>query len=231
MTNELKWVIGVVAVVAILFIALAWSYGASSGTGGAGSRPDTATAADPSLLIRPDSQESTAAGAPVTLVEFGDYQCPACGAAYPIVKAALAKYAGKVNFVFRNFPLPQHQYAVVAAEAAEIAGDQGKFWEMHDALYERQDAWTTSSDPKSLFASYATELGMDASQFSASLDAGKYGDKVKRDQADGNALGVNQTPTFYVNGRELILRSANDLDAAIAAALDSSDASSTQAQQ
>lgn len=171
------------------------------------------------VLVRFDSQKIESAGAKVVLVEFGDYQCPACRAINPLVNQILKDYQGKVTLVFRNFPLPQHQYAVISAESAEIAGDQGKFWEMHDMIYEHQDEWANSKSAKDVFIQYAKNLGMNTDEFKKSLDANKYLDKIERDRSDGNSININATPTFFVNGHKLVLNSAGDLKSAIDNAL------------
>lgn len=153
-------------------------------------------------LIKSNSHSTASPNAKVNLVEFGDYQCPACGAAYPIVEQLLALYKGnpQVNFVFRNFPLSQHQYAQMAAEAAEAAGAQGKFWEMNNLLYTHQDDWVNSVDPMSVFVNYATQLKLDVNRFKSEVSANKYSDVINQDQQDGLAIGINSTPTFFING-------------------------------
>lgn len=151
-------------------------------------------------FIRPYSHSTGSTSAPVTLVEFGDYQCPVCGAAYAPIKAITDKYASdpNFNFVFRNFPLPQHEDAQLAASAAESAGAQGKYFQMHDLLYENQNDWSGSTDPMSYFTQYAQQLGLNVDQFNADTTSYKYFSNVDQDMEDGNAFGVNATPTFYV---------------------------------
>jgi protein-disulfide isomerase len=140
----------------------------------------------------------------VELVEFGDYQCPACGAAYPNVKQIMKDYDGKVTLYFRNFPLTTvHQHAEISAQAAEAAADQGKFWEMHDKLYETQKEWSEDTDPTVKFAAYAKDLGLDVDKFKKALADEQFKSVVDQDAADGNALGINSTPTFYLNGTKL----------------------------
>ena len=135
--------------------------------------------------------------APVTLVEYGDYQCPYCGAAYPIVKSVQRRVGDRLRFVFRNFPLSEmHPLALGAAEAAEAAGAQGKFWEMHDRLFENQRAL----DHAHLVQS-ARELGLDVPRFETALAEHTYGPRVHEDFLSGARSGVNGTPTFYINGR------------------------------
>ncbi len=134
--------------------------------------------------------------AAVTLVEYGDYECSYCGAAYPIVKKVQKKMGGKLRFVFRNFPLTQvHPHAHRAAEAAESADAQGKFWEMHDALYENQDAL----DDNNLTA-YAEKIGLDDKKFKKDLQNDAFRERIRHDFTGGVESGVNGTPTFFING-------------------------------
>src|SRR5690348_711131 len=136
------------------------------------------------------------ADAPVTLVEYGDYECPHCGRAYPIVKQVRARLGRRLRFVFRNFPLREsHPHAQHAAEAAETAGAQGKFWEMHDRLFERQFALEDDN-----LVEYARELGLDAERVREELAGRVYEPRVREDFRSGVASGVNGTPTFFVNG-------------------------------
>ena len=134
--------------------------------------------------------------APVTLVEYGDYECPHCGRAYPIVKAVQARLGKELRFVFRNFPLREsHPHAQRAAESAEAAGAQGKFWEMHDRLFERQFAL----DDEYLIE-YAGDLGLDVERFRAELVGRVHEPRVREDFRSGVRSGVNGTPTFFING-------------------------------
>ena len=134
--------------------------------------------------------------APVTLVEYGDYQCPSCGQAYPIVQKVQKELGPRLRFVFRNFPLGEiHPHAEHAAEAAEAAAAQGKFWEMHDMLYEHQRALDDAH-----LLQYANELGLDAERARRELESGTYADRVRSDFRSGVRSGVNGTPTFFLNG-------------------------------
>ena len=136
------------------------------------------------------------ADAQVTLVEYGDYQCPYCGAAYPILKQVQARMGERLRFVFRNFPIStSHPRAEQAAEAAEAAAAQGRFWEMHDLLYEHQ-ARLRDED---LYA-YAEQLGLDVGTFERELAEHVHAGRVHEDFMSGVRSGVNGTPTFYVNG-------------------------------
>ena len=136
------------------------------------------------------------ATAPVTLVEYGDYECPYCGQAYPIVKAVQARLGDRLRFVFRNMPLTQsHPHAQMAAEAAEAADAQGRFWQMHDALYEHQRHLGRES-----IVRLASQIGLDVERFTNDLDNGGFADRVKQDFMGGVRSGVNGTPTFFING-------------------------------
>ena len=150
-------------------------------------------------LTPPVGAEDHLAGpedAPVTLVEFGDYECPYCGMAHPVVKRAQQTLGNQLRFVFRNFPLAEaHPHARLAAQAAEAAGSQGKFWEMHDALFEHQDALEADD-----IVGYAKEIGLDVPRFLEELQAGAYAKRVRDDFRHGVRSGVNGTPTFFVNG-------------------------------
>jgi protein-disulfide isomerase len=137
------------------------------------------------------------ASAPATLVEYGDYECPYCGMAYPIVKRVQQHFGDRLRFVFRNFPLAEvHPHAEAAAEAAEAAAAQGKFWEMHDTLYEHQRALDTTH-----LRDYARQLGLDIAAFEQALAAHAFAGRVHEDFISGARSGVNGTPTFYINGR------------------------------
>jgi len=132
----------------------------------------------------------------VTLLEYGDYECPYCGAAYPIVKELQKRMGAKMRFAFRNFPLANlHPRATLAAEAAETVGAGGKFWEMHDTLYEHQNALAEKD-----LVGYAHRLGVDRTQFETQLSRHAYAERVREDFASGVRSGVNGTPTFYLNG-------------------------------
>ena len=134
--------------------------------------------------------------APVTLVEYGDYECPYCGAAYPIVKEVQARMGERLRFVFRNFPIStSHPHAEQAAEAAEAAADQGSFWEMHDVLYENQKRLRDED-----LRGYAETLGLDVGRFDTELADHAHADRVHEDFLTGVRSGVNGTPTFYING-------------------------------
>jgi protein-disulfide isomerase len=138
------------------------------------------------------------AKAPVTLVEFSDFQCPFCGRAYTTVEEVMKNYAGKVKLEFVQFPLPMHENAEKAAEASLCAKDQGKFWALYDLMFKNQ----TELQPAKL-KDYAKQSGLDTAKFDACLDGGEKAEQVKKEQAMGEKLGVQSTPTFFVNGLEI----------------------------
>jgi protein-disulfide isomerase len=134
--------------------------------------------------------------AAITLLEYGDYECPYCGEAYPIVKEIQERLGEKLCFAFRNFPLANsHPHAVHAAEAAEAAAAQGEFWEMHDLLFENQDALEDEH-----LAEYATALNLDAKRLVREVQSGTHEERVKEDFKSGTRAGVNGTPSFFING-------------------------------
>lgn len=170
-------------------------------------------------LVRDDSPVLGPTEAPVTLVEFLDPECESCRAAYPAVKELLAEYQDDLRLVVRYFPL--HGNSELAARATEAAGAQGKYWEMQELLFERQPDWgEKQSSQEDLFIEYADELGLDIDRFTADMDSSEYAEKVKRDQADGVALGVRGTPTFFVNGEWVQQPSYDVLKAAVDQALE-----------
>ena len=142
----------------------------------------------------------------VVFVEYGDFQCPSCGGAHPQVKAAMDEYGDRVAFVFRNFPLTTiHPNARVAAAAAEAAGVQGKYWDMHNRIFESQADWQTLTGDQrtNIFAGYALELGLDEERFKTDLSSKTISSKISFDQALGKKIGVDSTPTFFLNGEKL----------------------------
>ena len=137
--------------------------------------------------------------APVTIVEFSDFQCPYCQQSVHVLKELRNLYGDKIRLVYRDYPGPNHPYALQAAEAAHCAGEQGKFWEYHDRLFDRQTAgqgWD--------FASLANELGLQQKTFENCLKSGHFRDQIIKDLQDGLTLGITSTPTFFINGRPLV---------------------------
>lgn len=154
----------------------------------------------PVLNVSADDDPWTgAAEASVTIIEFSDFECPYCRQSVPILKELLDKYPGKLKLVYRDFPGPNHQQALSAAEAAQCAWEQGRFWEYHDTLFTRQ-APATGWD----FSALAEELGLHRPPFDACMRENRYREEVLKDLRDGLKLGVTSTPTFFINGRPLV---------------------------
>ena len=153
--------------------------------------------------------------AKVILMEYGDFQCPGCGQVHPTIKAVTEKYQDKVAFVFRNFPIPSlHPNARAAAASAEAAGLQGKYWPMHNKIYENQSAWENAStdDRLNIFASFAQELGLDVTKFKTDFAASRVEQKIKFDQALAREDNVKSTPHFILNGQVLDQDTYGDAD-------------------
>lgn len=157
------------------------------------------------LVERTGTYMKGSATAKVTVTEFADFQCPACKTANDISNQLLLAYPNDVKFVFRHFPLSGHPLSMIAAQAVEAAGTQGKFWEMSDLLFEKQSEWGSTSDNKSreealaLFIGYAGQLGLDQAAFKQAVESNTFTDVINQDLAAGSAAGVNGTPSFYVN--------------------------------
>jgi protein-disulfide isomerase len=146
------------------------------------------------------------ASAKVTLVEYADFQCPACAQNAPLVSQLLEEYPNDVKFVFKHFPLSSiHKNAIMAGVAAEAAGKQNMFWEMHDVLFDQQSNWSNlgASEVKDVFVEYATNLGLDIEAFRKDLDDKSLAQKVNDQQSEGINLGVMGTPTFFMNGKRI----------------------------
>jgi len=142
--------------------------------------------------------------APITLVEYSDFQCPACGAYYPLVEKLMTEASTSVRLVYRHFPLTQHLNAPAAAYASEAASKQGKFWDMYHELFDNQNSWSDVSDPKSIFDGYAQKLGLNMAQFDADSVSTTTKAIVDGDLSEGTALGINGTPTFFLNGKGIV---------------------------
>ena len=156
-----------------------------------------------SLLVGENPHVEGAAEPKVTIVEFGDFQCPACSASHPITKQVLGQYGDSVKFVFRHFPLEMHDHAFDAARAAEAAGAQGKFWEMHDKLYENQEDWAEKDDYLAKFEVYAKDIGLNLDEYKKAMADKPYDPIISKGLTDGTAAGVNATPTFFINGQKM----------------------------
>ena len=144
------------------------------------------------------------ATAPVHLEEFGDFECPPCGLLHPILEQMHNEFGDRLQITFREFPLvPTHQHAMAAASAAEAAGVQGKFWEMHDLLYEHQKDWHEVFDVRPIFEGYAKQIGLDVERYKRDVNSDAVADRIIQDGKRGHYLGVKGTPTVFLNGREV----------------------------
>ena len=139
----------------------------------------------------------------IALVEYSDFQCPACSAYYPLIKKIEEDFKGELFVVYRHFPLSQHQNAIPSALASEAAGLQGKFFEMHDMLFDNQVEWSESTAPKEIFKKYAENLGLDVQKFEADMELPELQDKISADFQSGIKSNVNATPTFFLDGKKI----------------------------
>ncbi|MFC4010035.1 DsbA family protein [Nonomuraea purpurea] len=207
-------VIGVFAVVAGVWLAIG-----SMGSGA--DRTGANAAAGPPQVVRPDSHRlQTAADGKVTLVEFLDFECEGCRAYFPVVEQLRKTYAGKVTFVARYFPISSHFNAERAARAVEASAQQGKFDAMYQQMYQTQTQWAEKQAPAdTFFRGMAQGLGLDMAAWDKAYDDPATLARVKKDAADGEALGVQGTPTFFLNGKKIEPRDSDEFKAAIDAAL------------
>ena len=202
LSSDSKFFIGVIGVTIVILVGAVFFF----------SRPAKDVA--PETLIPVEAWATGSATPKATLVEFSDFECPACGAAQPTVAKIVDTYKDELKFIYRHYPLDQHKNARIAAEAAEAAGAQGKFWEMHDVLFKNQ-----TNLSKETINGLGIELKLDMDKFTQDVTAEKYKDKIEKDIADGTALGVNSTPTFFLNSKKLNLFSFTDLETEVKKAL------------
>jgi NhaA family Na+:H+ antiporter len=191
----------IIAVVLVAAVAATWMLLRSQKPG------NSANNASPIPVGEPPGAEPPyvrgKANAPVTLEEFADFQCPSCGAYYPELKKIESEFGDRLRVIFRERPLvPPHEHALIAAQAAEAAGLQGRFWEMHDKLYENQTAWSDAKDLVPLFVDYAKQIGLDTDRFNKDLNGEAVASRIFQDGKRAHALNVTGTPTFFVNGKE-----------------------------
>jgi protein-disulfide isomerase len=144
------------------------------------------------------------ANAPLKLEEFGDFECPPCGLFHPILKQMQEEFGDKLQVTFREFPLvPTHQHALAAASAAEAAGLQGKFWEMHHMIYDHQNDWKKEFDVRPIFEGYAKDIGVDVERYKRDVEGDLVANRIMQDGKRGHSMGVKGTPTVFLNGREV----------------------------
>ncbi|MCL4390503.1 MAG: DsbA family protein [Patescibacteria group bacterium] len=211
MSTETKIFLGVIIGTLVLIFGAAMMLGNNNGSP-ATLGASAVSSADQKLLIRPDSWKKGPDNAKVTLVEFSDFECPACQAAEPTVDSLLAKYGNQIQFVYRFFPLPSHPDGFSSAEAAQAAGEQGKFWEMRTKLFTISPSLSQDN-----LIQAAKDLGLDITKFNQDLDSDATRARVLEDQNDGNSLSVNATPTFFINGARLV--GSSGLETAVTSAL------------
>ncbi|MEO7970857.1 MAG: thioredoxin domain-containing protein [bacterium] len=165
-------------------------------------RVDSARAGD--VESSDTAKKNVSADAVVTLEEFGDYQCPPCGQLHPTLKKLKQEYGANLNLIFRNLPLTKiHQNALAAAQAAEAARIQNRFWEMHDLLYENQSLWKDDINPRSIFTQFAKDLGLNTWQFTRDMDGEQIQMRIEADADAAAKQGIDGTPTILINGRQL----------------------------
>lgn len=160
------------------------------------------------------------AEATVTLVEYSDFQCPACAAFQPVVEQVLSTYGDQVRFEYKHFPLPIHPYALQAGVAAEAAGQQDKFFEFHDLLFANQTAWANSPTPNVLFMQYAEELDLDVDMFRRHMNSSILKERVRSQTQEGRDLSVTGTPTFFLNGEKMQIATYEDFVVQVSEAID-----------
>ncbi len=214
--RTLQWTIAISAIVASLIWML------SSGTSNQKEATTTSNQAPAeALTVAPDDYIKGTVGAPVTLVEYVDFECEACAAFFPIVKQLETDFKGELQIVIRYFPLPGHRNGMTAALAVEAAGQQGKFFEMHDLLYTEQKKWGEKPSPTpEVFEAYAQQLGLDMEKFKAAVASPETKARVERDIESGKALGNRGTPSFYLNGKKLEPNSYEEFKRAIQTEVD-----------
>lgn len=209
----------VALVVGIFFVRSAQSPAANSNannnngiSNSATSNSSTSNSAAPSGPAAPGAMPPQVQGEPtaiVTIEKFGDFQCPPCGGLHPVLKQIEKDYGTtRVRLIFRELPLTQiHKHAMVAARAAEAAGLQGKFWEMHDMIYEHQPEWAPMPDPQQIFAGYARSLDLNLEKWARDMNGETVTQRIQADMARADSLGVKGTPTLFINGKEVPVES------------------------
>ena len=193
----------------LISAAIIYSNGGFSkfNTGGAANIGDTSTG--PKAVSTDDDAYLGDKDAPVVMIEFSDFQCPFCRSFWrdtlPLIKSEYID-TGKVRFVYRDFPLSFHPGAMPAAQAAECAEDQGKYWEMHDKIFSEQEKLGSGTVQFSIddLKKWSNQIGLDQNEFNSCLDSGKYANEVANDQNDGQAAGVSGTPGFFINGKSIV---------------------------
>jgi len=167
--------------------------------------PSTGSGAGTPAAVGADDHIRGPAKAPVTLIEYSDFQCPACEAYYPLVEKLFTQSSTTLRMVYRHFPLPQHANALLASRASEAASLQGKFWDMYHLLFDNQSSWADLSDTEArkIFSQYATKIGLDMAAYNSSLDSDAVKARIQENVDEGIKIGIDATPTFFVNGKAI----------------------------
>jgi protein-disulfide isomerase len=193
MTQEVKIILGIsITTLAILFVGVFLT-----------SDKQIEQANASGLITKNAKHKITASNAKVTLVEFADFQCPACARTHPVINQILNEYKGKITFIYRHFPLPQHQNAILAAKVSEAAGEQGKFWEMYNVLYDKQSLWSENNNASEIFIDFAKELKLNTASFKDAVNSNTFNETIQKDKDDAATLGINSTPTLFINNKKV----------------------------
>ncbi len=211
--NKVGWIIFSVVVIGLLGGLIIWTRSTNPAVDVSNINSNVALTASEASGNIADHVKGAEDGK-VIIVEYGDFQCPSCGGAYPNVKTLTEEYGDRVSLIFRHFPLTSiHPNARAASAAAEAAGLQGEFWEMHDLLYANQDSWSSldASQRTDAFVAFANQLGLKADKFKEDLSNAEVNKKISFDMALGKAKGASATPTFYMNGEKLDEKTAGGI--------------------
>ena len=197
MNNKFIWVIAILAIIGTIFVLMKLASMAPK------SDNNTNNSKIAPAILDSDNVKGNK-NAKITIIEYSDFQCPACNAYFPILKQINDEFSKDILFVYRHFPLKQiHKNAESAARASEAAKEQGKFWEMHDMIFVNQSVWAEDKNAKDIFIKYAKNLELDANKFKADIDSQKIKDKVNSDYQGGFQASVNSTPSFFLNGNKI----------------------------
>jgi protein-disulfide isomerase len=174
-------------------------------TGGETAAPKSAKYANGNVLeLKSEDHKAGAGNKKVSIIEYGDFQCPSCGRFYPLLEETRKEYGDDITFVFRHFPITSiHKNAQASSRAAEAAGKQGKFFEMYSKLYETQEAWSESGSAQSIFEDYASKLGLDVAKFKTDYVSEEINSIIAADLESGKKVGVTGTPSIFINGKQI----------------------------
>ena len=198
--NGIIWLVVVVLIIALVIILVL--------VGGKSDKLDKDAKIDDNTQqitqVRESDWVQGSKDAKVIIIEYADFQCPACAAYHSLIKQVEEKFGSQIGFVYRHFPLSNiHENAKLSAASAEAAGLQGKFWEMHDMIYENQELWAKDNNAKEIFTGYAKTLGLDEDKFKNDIDSKEIRDKISESYREGILLNVTGTPTFFLNGEKM----------------------------